>query len=213
MSQVIPQGDSTLPPLGDAQREELKRRADALDEAAETAPAPEGGTGPLPKVENELAQYFNELEVSNQDRAYAYCWVYTGQQGRMIRMKLAEGWEVVQGDMREAEELKGMGGDTTRKLGDVLLMRMRRDRYLALRRRQRERVQAQSEGVDSGLREMGEKYRGKGVVVSPDLSNVRPEVVKRMANRATAQSIAQRTMDQRIREGRVPGMPAPGTEE
>lgn len=210
MSKVIQVGDSQLPPAGDARREELKRRTDVLEEAAESTGV-EGGTGPLPEVENELAQHFNELEVSNQDPSYAYCWVYTGQQGRMIRMKLAEGWEMVQGDMLEAVELKGMGGDTTRKLGDVVLMRIRRDRYLLLQRQRRERTRNQSEGVEAALREAGEKYKDRGLVVHTSTDTMRPEIVKRMANQATARTIADKTMDQRIREGRVPGMPAPGT--
>lgn len=206
MAKILHQGTQTdLPPAGDARDEELKRRDDALAEAGEDLGI-EGGTGPLPKVENELAQYFNELDVPNADPSFMYCWVYSGQQGRMIRMKLAEGWEVVQGDAPEAPALKGMGADTTRRLGDVILMRMRKDKYLVLQRREKAKREAQQAGVTSGLQELGEKA---GVKVTVG-ANVDPRIMKTMHSRAVARQIAGKQTDQMLREGRMPGMPAPG---
>ena len=109
-------GPSELPPAGDEQRDELKRRADDLAERAETIGLDGGRVDPSAfRVENELAQHFNELDVNDADPAYAYCWVQAGYAGRFIKMKLTEGWEVVQGDMPEASELRGMGADTDRK--------------------------------------------------------------------------------------------------
>lgn len=197
-----------LPPPGDARREELKRRTDALEQEAEETGL-EGGTGPLPEVENELAQHFNELEVSNQDPAYVYAWVNSGFYTRFVKMKLADGWEVVQGDMPEAEELKGVGADTTRRLGDVILMRIRRDRYLMLQRRERELRQRQQEGVTGTLQEMGDRYRQHGIVVHTG-ETMNPRVMETMQKRATARRAGGQQFDQMLREGRVPGRPAPG---
>lgn len=203
-------GPSELPPAGDEQRDELKRRADDLAERAETIGLDGGRVDPSAfRVENELAQHFNELDVNDADPAYAYCWVQAGYAGRFIKMKLTEGWEVVQGDMPEASELRGMGADTTRRLGDVILMRCRRDRYALLQRREKDKRARMEEGVTGVLRELGEKYRGKGVIVHTDTSTMNEQTVKRMSNRAAAQRTAADQTEQWLREGRMPGAPAP----
>ena len=202
-----------LPPAGDMRRDELKRRADALDEQAETQSAAAEHYAADPKafrVESELAQHFNELEVSNQDPAYAYCWVNSGSYGRFIKMKLAQGWEVVQGDMPEAVDLKGMGADTTRRLGDVILMRIQKDRKLLLDRQERAHRRAVESGVTSTLEELGQKYRDKGVIVHTDMAGSNPRLLDAMAKRAQARGIVTRTTDQMLREGRMPGVPGPG---
>ena len=126
-------------------------------------------------------------------------------------MKLTEGWEVVQGEMQEAIDIKGMGGDTTRRLGDVILMRCRKDRYVMLQRREDAKRKAQQDGVTAGLRAIGDRHAKDGVIVHTDLNSMHPKTVQRMANRAAAQQKATEILDQHVREGRVPGMPAPGT--
>ena len=204
-----------LPPPGDARRDELKRRTDTLDEQAETSSAAGEHYAADPKafrVESELAQHFNELDVSHQDPAFAYCWVNSGHFGRFIKMKSAQGWEVVQGDMSEAIELKGIAADTTRRLGDVILMRLRKDRKLLFDRQERAHRRAVESGVTSTLEEMGEKYRGKGVIVHTDMPAANPRLLDTMQKRAQARSIARQTTDQLLREGRMPGVPAPGSE-
>lgn len=212
---VIRQGSGVddLPPAGDAQREMLREREDDLAEAAETLAGAADVHVAKPdayQIENELAQHFNELEVSNQDPAFAYCWVQSGFYGRMVKMKLTEGWEVVQGDMEEAIELKGMGADTTRRLGDVILMRISRDRYLKLKLREKNKRIAQEQSVTGTLAEMGHKYRDLGLVVHTDLKDLHPQTVSRMAARAEAIGQAEKIQDEWVRQGRVPGRPAPG---
>jgi hypothetical protein len=204
--------EDTLPPAGDARREVLHARDDALAEEAETRAATEdrGRIDPAKlRVENELAQHFNELEVSNQDPAYAYAWTFTGQHGLAIKTKLSQGWEVVQGDLREAEELKGMGGDTTRKLGDTLLMRCRRDRYIKLQRRDADLRDRQQDGIAGRLTELGDKYRDKGVIVHAG-EGVNPDLMRTMATRAQSRQSAGQRFGQMLRRGTVPGAPAPG---
>lgn len=211
---VIPQGPGveTLPPAGDEQREILTEREDTLQQAAEERAdtTERGSIDPRAfRIESELAQHFNELEVSNQDPAYSYCWVQSGFYGRMVKAKLAEGWEVVQGDLEEAIELKGMGADTTRRLGDVILMRVTKDRHLILKRRERLKREAQELSVTGTLSELAEKYRQLGLVVHTDLKGIHPNTVKTMQVRAQARQTAARTMDHWLRDGRMPGAPAP----
>ncbi len=203
---VIPQGPATLPPPGDARRETLSARADVLAEATDTSNAEiEGGSGALPEVESELAQHFNELEVEGALPEYAYSWVYTGQFGRDIRSKQAEGWEVVQGDMTEAKALQGIAADTTRRLGDVILMRTRLERYMRRRKQRESHQRAVEEGVTAELQELGDRYAKYGIIVH---TNASPELMKTMASRAAARHMASTQFDSLVRHGNVPGTPA-----
>lgn len=197
-------GVETLPPPGDARREVLKARAEPLAEAAEAANADVGTIDPRAfEVEPELAQYFNELEVSDAQPEFEYCWVQSAFHGRYIKYKLTEGWEVVQGDMPEALELRGMAADTTRRLGDVILMRMTKDRYLALRRRREAHQRAVETGITSELQEMGAKYAGSGLIVHTQPDDA---LLKKMAAQAGAKQMAGQRFDTMIRTGNVPGM-------
>lgn len=209
---VIPQGPGIdeLPPPGDERREVLRERTDELAEKIETNPVEIERADPRAfRVENELAQHFNELEVSNSDPNYRYCWVNSSLYGRFVKMKLAEGWEVVQGDMQEAVELKGMGADTTRRLGDVILMRIQLDRYRRLQRASKARRESQNLAVEGSLRQTAEKYADRGVVLHTDLSTMNPQTLKTLNTRSTAARVATQMTDQWLREGRMPGQPAP----
>lgn len=156
-----------LPPAGDARREELLRRRDELQAQLGELDVEAGRINPeiLKKVEPELAQYFNMMEVSNPDPAYKYFWIFTGQHQQRVKWKLSQGAEVVQGDMPECLELRGLGADTTRRIGDVILMRMRVDRYKLLQRQREKTARTQREGVETVLRDMGDRYRRYGVKV------------------------------------------------
>lgn len=207
---IIHRGDGggveALPPAGDEQRDILRERADALAEAGETAlPEIERARPDAFRVENELAQHFDALAVSNPDPMYVYAWVQCiSQHGYFVKSKAAQGWEVVQGDMPEAAELRGMGADTTRKLGDVVLMRCRRDVHKRLQRhedRKRESMQAAS---TARLQELGMKLRGMGVKVG-EFSEFDARTADLAMKRAQAQAIAQERFTDHIRQGTVPG--------
>lgn len=206
MTRVIKNpSDRPLPPPGDARQEELSRRDDELAQMAEELGENMGTVDPsVFDVDPALAARFNELDVSNPDPAYAYCWIFTGQLGRMVKMKSIEGWEVVSGDMEEALDLKQPDG--TRRLGDVMLMRIRKDRKLLLDRKDRERRDAQQASVTATLEEMGQRA---GVTITSGES-VNPRILKQMQNRAAARQTAMGAVDKMIRAGRVPGVPTPG---
>ena len=201
-----------LPPAGDARREELRRRGDQLTQQAEQAPQLEGGAIDPRKfnVDRELAARFNSLEVSNQVDGYVYCWVRFGKgvmddvgRKRALRVRDAEGhlcpvWEVVRGDMPEARELLDVQG--FRVLGDVLLMRCRQELYDAVQAYEAELRRRQQEGVNTTLRELGERH---GVTVHTDLND---PVMKRALSHAHAQQVASNQVDRALREGTVPGL-------
>lgn len=209
---------STLP-AGDARREAERTAADDLAAEAQERGIEAGAINPRAfRIENEIAQHFNELEVTNSLDEYEYCWVQAGYHGRFIKMKqaqrveedggLAPCWEVVQGDMPEALEVKGLMADTTRRLGDVILMRCRRDRAAKLRKMQEARRAQVERGITSELEEMGQRLRGRGVIVHTSLDD---DAMKRAQNRAAMRMQAGQMIDGMLRDGSVPGLGVPGS--
>lgn len=208
-------------PLGDARREAQRVAADDLAEKAESLGAEGGAIDPKKfKVEREIAQHFNELEVTEAQPEYEYCWVNAGFAGRFIKAKLSERvrlggsivavWEIVQGDMPEARELRGMMADTTRRLGDVILMRARKDAFLRVKQLREARVRALHTGTTTELEEMAEQQRrqGRNVVIRTDFG---PDQLEQMGRRAMVRQQAMGMVDQMIRNGSVPGLGGPGT--
>jgi hypothetical protein len=200
-----------LPPAGAERNEVLAERKDALEQAAEeTAAALETETIDPDKfkIENEIAQNFDPattmLKVSNADPTQRYCWVYSGMHGLMVTQKQIEGWLVVQGNDEEALEHKGIGADTTRRVGDTLLMKIPLDKFLIIDRRNRERAARFNEeksGISDEARRLAKKY---GIPIYQD-GEVDARTLKRMMTNANAQKIAGRTTDKLIRQGRMPG--------
>lgn len=199
-------GVEELPPAGDERREVLKAREDSLQEQAEALASEREVYALDPnkmEIENELAQYFDELQVNDADPNYAYCWVQTGGSGRHVQRKLYMGWEVVKGNDPEAAALKGT--DTTRRLGDVLLMKIHKDRKKVIDMREDYKKSQQELGVAGALEELQDKYAKYGARIHV-ASGAMAQQVGRMGNQALAQQQATRQMDQWIRQGRMPGM-------
>lgn len=199
-----------LPEAGYKRDEELARRKDELDEALETQTG-EQHTIDVHDLEPDrelqhLIRERNALAVSNQDPAFVYCWVYFGLNGQMVWQKKAQGWQVVQGNMKEGIEFKAE--DSTRRVGDTLLMRMRRDYYAKLEMEQKKVAQRQAKGISAELEELGMKYGRTGIRVHTDpnaqLASGRP-MMKTVGERAARQT-ALKTVDKHLRTGTVPGM-------
>jgi hypothetical protein len=154
-----------LPPAGHQRDEELKRRTDALEaKAAETHAEVQTINPDVMDVERELAGHFNSLDITNKDARYVYKWVnFVSNGGIMLRQAVAppERWEVVTGDAKEAAELRQVDG--TRKLGDVMLVRMPKERYAILEKVQAQKAARQHEGLEANIREVAAK-RGKGKI-------------------------------------------------
>jgi hypothetical protein len=208
-------GGAPLPPPGDARRDALRAREDALAEAREAAADSMGVVDRAKlRIDPEVARHFNpvtnELEVSEADPLYVYKWEQSGFHGRFIRASVTQGWEVVQGDCREALEHMGTAGDTTRRVADTILMRCRIDRHALIERRRRERQQAHESASATALRDITERHSGLGISIYETDTGMPPHIQTRMMNQAHARQLAHQQMDERIRTGRVPGMPAPG---
>lgn len=233
--------ETNLPPAGHERREELKRRMDALTKEAEHIASEMEIEGINPKaldIDNEIADHFDPatsmLDVSDANPSYVYRWeqadLYNRQGNIWVTTRKAEGWEVVSGSDPEAKNCRQVDG--TRRVGDAILMRIRKDRYIALELADRRRRLSRSESVSLKALEMAEKA---GIPVH-DLSNAntpkhilqfaeaqaaaataaRQTMVRHMrqvggqGKRVLASELASRRLDSAIRSGRVPGMPAPG---
>lgn len=204
-----------LPPAGHARNEELARRADALIAKAEKLTAENGGGSvDLSKLEvdPEIASQFDELNVSDALPEYEYLWEnFVSQNGYAVRARLAirvklpgvahmtKAWEIVQGDMPEAVELRAADG--TRKLGDVLLMRCRKDVYRMIQRARRNRSRLMSEAVDSRLQEMADDIGQKYVIVHREMDMKHPAM-----KHAAAASMARQALMKQIAAGEVDGL-------
>lgn len=218
---LVPEGRG-LPPAGDERRDVLKARTDDLAEQAETDGAEGGAIDPKAlRVENELAQHFgldggfNELDVSNKNLAYEYKWQQSGFYGRFVKRDLAMGWAVVGSmtdeDDGEAIELKAVDG--TRRLGDVVLLRMRKDKFKLMKRREAAHRQAVQDGSTAALEELADEARrkhpsAKGLKVHTP-GNMSEAVMKRLGMDAQAKDTVTKIIDRQVRDGRMPGVPIP----
>ena len=204
---VIPQGDPDLPPPGDERREVLAERKDTLEEAAEVAGAERGTVDPRAfEVSNEVGQHFNDLEVPNARSDYRYCWVQAGPSwhGRYINMKRAEGWEVVRGTDDDAP-VDTIAADNTCRVADVLLVRIRADRYILIQRKRAARQLAIEQGAQeaSALTEVSEQYAKLGINVGV----ASQDRLKTMSARSRAALIAQQQFESKLKDGTLPGVP------
>jgi len=205
---------ASLPEAGYKRDEELARRADALEERADAAPE----VYPIdPKAFEEDREILydltiDQLQVTNMQPGYVYCWAYFGQNGQMVWAKKALGWRVVgvgpdAGRDRECEEHKEVDG--SRRIGDVLLMKIPEERYNRILKAQERRRLAQQLGVTQDVQDFAEKH---GMIIHKDLSTVKvgphtlADVMTKKAERATAaRKVAMKHLDKKIREGTVFG--------
>lgn len=212
--------DPGLPNAGFQRDEELAKRADNLEEAAEKASEQREVYSFDPsKLEKDwdILSHMDELTVEPRTEGYEYVWCYEGMGGREITKKARLGWIVVQSEMPECPSLKDARG--YRKIGDVILMRIPIEKYNHLQQVAEYRRLMQQKGVEGALREMGEKYRSKGFIVHDDARNVSMggrggknvmDVMEGKAKREGAQRTAAKGVDSMLRSGTVPGIPTPG---
>lgn len=204
------QTEVDLPPAGFARDEEMLKRTDDLAELADELGAEGGAIDPNKLVvENEIAQHFDPaslmLKVSKADSYFMYCWVFSGSHGLMVTIKTIEGWEVVQGNDEEAMEHKGIGADTTRRVGDTLLMRIPKDKYLIIERRRKDQANRFNE-QQTALSERAEGLAKKFNIPIYNDGELDARTLKRMMNQAQAKKMAGNKVNQMIRQGRMPGM-------
>lgn len=205
---------ATLPPKGFLRHEELARRQDELQREAERVADKmiRGSIDPSQlEIANEIASKTQWMSVSNADPAFVYGWVSKNRHGQHIQAMHRLGWTTVQGEDPEAIELKGtrMGTSlgTTRELGDVILMKIPRERYIVLKALEEKRKRDVQRASTAGLIELAGQYRDN-VKISPyrmddphgDMSG--PDI--RPRNFTSKQGAVRFIQD--IREGTLPGM-------
>lgn len=194
-----------LPPPGYEREEVLKQRTDNLQAAIDKAPEAYSIDDDVFDVDRELRAMLehNVLEVSNPKSGYRYGWFYTGHHGTELMFKKAQGWETVQGNDLEADELRGV--DTTRRFGDCLLMRIPERLYRRLELRQQLITQRKMGAGDEHLRGIVDEYRRRhhpGVEVKIN----DPGIIQRFGGDSPAQQTVMGTVDRMLRSGTVPGL-------
>lgn len=200
-------------PAGDNRREAMRKSQDALDEAGETR-ANETETVRFDpakmKVDYEIVQNLNALEVTGAQPEYRYCWArFKSDSGTplvdhkltlSVRVdgRLIPCWEVVT-DGPEAKERKA--ADNTRRIGDVLLMRCRREIYDALQAAEEIKSKRRMLGAVSDLEAFGQsaKARKYGMRVITDQAEIAE------LQQGGRRGVGQRPTDEQLRRGTVPG--------
>lgn len=206
---VVYQGDTTLPPPGYQRDEVLARRADDLAERADQMNAgveaysfPSTLLDPT-NLDNEIAGHVDELSVIDAQPGFAYKWVKRDVVGgKAVIMAQREGWQVVCGDM--PENRANMNELSQRQIGDVILMRIQKDRYHLLQRAAREAVARRSEAVDAGFAELGEQVRGRGIIAHTKLEGPLLKGAMTLAQEEQVKRLARQQFEQMVREGAIP---------
>ena len=206
--ELMQRASEDLPEAGHERREVLKRRQATLEEQiARLADKMQRGTIDAKELEicNEIASKTQYLSVSGAQSDYVYGWVSKNRYGQHIQAAKAQGWEVVQGDDTEALELKGMDGSTTRQLGDVILMKIKKDIYIVLKAQEQLKAKRVQQNSASTLVELGQKYAGYGFNVRPHHmdSFAGPDI---RSHRLSSHGTAMQQLDAALRDGTVPGM-------
>jgi hypothetical protein len=94
-------------------------------------------------------------------------------------MAKALGWEIVSGPRDVAPEAwDHREVDGTRRVGDVILMRIRKERYHSLQAAERRKNLARQEGIDVAVLEAAEKA---GIIAHDLTSSATPQHIRRMA--------------------------------
>ena len=212
-----------LPPPGDERREVLRERQDTLEEAAQQI-ADDRGIGAIDpnafKIDRELAQKFDVgrmsmLTVTNPQPGWEYAWAnFVNQAGLQVIAKKALGWIVVSGADPECIEHKGTDG--TRRVGDVLLLKIPEAKKRQLDQRDAELRRLREASTASELEELGHKYRDKGLKVHTPQTGTSPlaftnqQVTADPRRQAVAKQAGDMLGDMVRQE--IPGVPIPGKE-
>ena len=228
--EIYEQATADLPPAGFKRDELLRMRKDELERLAE-----EIADGRIAvredafEIDREIQDALANALTGLQEDKYVYCLACTREDGRDVWEKKALGWEVVSGDMPEARNLRTKGdADSTRRIGDTILMRMTKERYVLLRAKQERAARHRAGQAAARAMEIGEdvarRTDGKVRLVNPatrqlfnqpliermesGASRRRPRVMT--VKEAAIRQQAMKGVDQMIRSGTVPGMKPSG---
>lgn len=207
--------DPNLPPAGYARDEELLRRQDALEAKLDAllGKLDIQSINPATFKEDREIQYAlteknDGLGVTDREPGYEYCWARAaGDDSQQVWRRKSRGWEVVQGNMKECSHLKIADG--TRRIGDVLLLRIRMDRHLMNVREDRERTLKRQFGAEAEVHGFAASHPNAfGRIESTNDDPTTPTMQKTLQR--GAQKAAMQQVDGMLRKGNVPGMPVKG---
>lgn len=206
-------------PPGHARDEEMRKRQDELEAkidrlmAALDVEAIDGAAMQEIMEDREIAGHLADghLFVTNADPAYMYKWVdFFHASGTMAWQAKAAGWIQVSGDDKECYEHRKEDG--SRRVGDVMLFKMRKDLHFLMEQREEKKRIAREYGVESTLEDLAD--RNPGIRFFSTTSGDLPESAKRRmegnARTQAARRVAMKSVDGMLRKGTVPGMPSPG---
>lgn len=205
--EAIGTAPSDLPPAGHERDELLRLRQDELEAKIDALSNHLDLASIDPKVFKKDREIQHEirntdgLQVEGALETHMYSWVnYNTQHGLKVWQKKAIGWEVVSSDMPECKNLAREDG--TRRIGDVLLMRIPKDLHLALEMKAAEVRRAREFGVDAELRDIASKHKD-AVTYHGEIGNAADFKTQRMLG---AQKVASQQLNTMIKNGTVPGL-------
>jgi hypothetical protein len=206
---------SNLPPAGHVRNEELKMRADTLEQQAETQYAnvgaiPADALKPDPNMQYEIRH--SHMGIGVDHPLYRTKWVnYVNNNGYMVWQAKSDGWQVA--TAREFPEGRDMmKADGSLRVGDVLLMFMRIDEHLKLEMREKHKRLQQQYGVEADIHDLAERTNramGQQVfanVQTPAITGISDSTLEAMRTRS-AQRTAANILGNRMKEGLIPGVP------
>ena len=201
-----------LPPAGYQREEVLAERTDTLAEKAETTAPDTVGLSPdnpafdpeqNREIQADLTKGF--LEVENKKPGYVYKWVYFGLNGQKVWESKSQGWEVVSSNDPESRHL--IKEDGSRRVGDVLLMRMRMDFHILYEQREEKKRLTRELSVESELAEIVGKHPDAFTLHSEQTGgNPHMDAMRSRAARQTSFN----ALGNKLKSGTVPGLPKPG---
>jgi len=211
-------GVAELPPAGDERREVLAARADDLAEQAEKLSVDAGATRPDAfEIENEIASHFDEIDYGmmppNKSPNHEYCWVQRDPRGtfgnRWFLSKQAQGWQRVTSRDPDAVGMEhAIHVDGSIVVGDVILMRITKERYELLQRRQDEKTRKLESNATSELEIRAQRY-GSGIYDVATPADLRAQIQAQSGGNRLVVPVRPSHGDHALRTGTLAGMPAP----
>lgn len=212
-----------LPPAGDARRDELAKRTDALEQKAETQYADRGAiphdhNALRPDRNREIQDHIHKshLEIGTDHPFYVVKWVnYRNQDGHMVWDAKSKGWQVATiKDFPEAQQMGLVREDNTLRVGDVMLMFIRKDEHLKIEQREKEKRLRQQFGVEAEIHNLAQRHSGifAGAVTpelgtSGNMSQSSLKHLEKMEAKSAARRVAAQHIGNRMRQGPIPGLP------
>lgn len=211
--------DPNLPPPGQERREVLAERKDTLEEKAEnsgveTGKIPEHLLEPDREIQDMIQKDYLAIGINHPYLKTK--WVnYVNQHGTKIWEEKAKGWVVIDSNLiHEFPDAKDFQReDGTIRVGDVLLMCMRIDRYQQMQEREKEQQRRQQFGVEAEVHALAEKHGDIFKNVHTDNTGTIPANVRSRMESQAASKTAVRHIGNKMKEGAVPGIPLPGQRE